>query len=1312
MSWKNKLARIAIVTVALISLLGIGIYFALHSPSFHAYVLRKVEQTAGEAVGGKVEIENFSMHFSSVTANAYGIKIHGNEGNAAAPLLQADQLTIRLKIVSLLKRKVDLNEIIIRHPVVNLMATQDGSTNLPHPPRSSGNSASIFDFGVQHALLSGGEVYYKDAKTPLDADLHDLRLEVKSRALSNQYDGTLSYKNGTVRYGGLRPVSHDLSADFTANPSEFSLKPLLLRIGTTTLQLDGSLKHYSAPFADANYKITAYPADFRRVVNNPLLPAGEIVLAGSLHYQYTEQPFLGGLSVAGRVDSRELRADSPDVRTTIQDIRGEYKLDSGNLEVRGLEANVLGGHLVAAARIENIDTTPSGQLTAVVRSLSIEAVKRSLKAPGIAQAPLDGRVDASVIAGWTRGLDTLKARSDLTLKGSLAANQAMRNVRVPLDGQAHIDYDAARSLATIKTATVHTPATRIDLTGTAGRRLNIKADARFADLRELDTVVAALKRSGKQNEAPVTVNLAGGADAQVLVAGTTADPAITGRLNAHDLQYQSTQWKSFRTSFKAAKSGISIEDASLVSQQKGYLNLSANVGLKNWSYEPTGPVTARVKSQGLAIKQILQVANLNYPVSGDLSADLSVRGSQENPAGNGRVEIKQAQVYSEPLNELVVSFSGDGNALTSDTTVSSTAGKATAHVVVYPRNKGYEVNVKAPQINLGQLKIVAKKNLQMAGTLTLAASGRGTFDDPQLNASVDVPRLQIKQASISGIKARVGVANHQAQLTLDSEVAQSYIQARGTMALTGDYFTRATFDTKAIPIEGLAALYTTVRSDGPHGQLEVHGSAEGPLKFPDRMQAHLVIPTLNATYQQIQIANKGPVKIAYANYVVSLEPSEIAGTDTDLKMQGQLPLKGNAAMTLSAVGDVDMQLLRLLSSDLQSSGKLAMNVRASGTVGHPTLAGQIQVQNVSIVPPDSPLGVQNMNGVLDVHDDQVTITKLNGKSGGGDLSITGLIGYRPRLQANVALNAKNVRVRYQDTIRVVFDSDLNLVGTSESGNLNGRVLIGSLGFTQDFDLAQLASQFQSGSETAPPEGLANNLKLNVAVQSSRNLDVASSAVSLQGQADLRVIGTAAEPVIVGRTQLNGGDIFLMNNRYQIERGIIEFLNPSRTQPVVNLLLTTTISQYRLSLNFVGPIDKMRTNYISDPPLPTAEVINLIARGQTSEQAANNSPANFGASSLLAKGVSSGVSSGLQKLGGFSSFSIDPTLGGNDVNPGARIAFQKRVTSNFFFTFATDVTTAQREIVQGEYRFNKRWSASATRDENGGFAVDGKFHTQF
>ena len=159
---------------------------------------------------------------------------------------------------------------------------------------------------------------------------------------------------------------------------------------------------------------------------------------------------------------------------------------------------------------------------------------------------------------------------------------------------------------------------------------------------------------------------------------------------------------------------------------------------------------------------------------------------------------------------------------------------------------------------------------------------------------------------------------------------------------------------------------------------------------------------------------------------------------------------------------------------------------------------------------------------------------------------------------------------------------------------------------------------------------------------------------------------------------------------------------------LNLIpLTTTINQYNLSLTFLGPLDKMQTSYVSDPPLRTADIINLIARGQTTQQAAA-SPSNLGASSLLAQGAASQVSSGVQKLAGLSSLSIDPTLGGNNSNPGARVAMQKRITSSFLFTFATDVTSTQREIIQGEYKLNKRWSASVTRDENGGFAVDGKY----
>jgi len=264
-------------------------------------------------------------------------------------------------------------------------------------------------------------------------------------------------------------------------------------------------------------------------------------------------------------------------------------------------------------------------------------------------------------------------------------------------------------------------------------------------------------------------------------------------------------------------------------------------------------------------------------------------------------------------------------------------------------------------------------------------------------------------------------------------------------------------------------------------------------------------------------------------------------------------------------------------------------------------------------------------------------------------------------------------------------------------------------FTPDFDLANFMGQFTGAGIPPTGESFADNVKLNVSVQSTGTFAATSSQVSLEGQANLRVIGTASDPVIVGRANLDSGDVFFLNNRYQLQQGVIMFNNPNETEPTVNLAVTTTIQQYDLRINVSGTIDKLQTSYVSDPPLSTVDIINLIARGETTEQADTT---NLSADSLLAQGVASKLSSGVQKLAGLSSLSIDPLLGGSNGNPSARIALQQRVTKNFFFTFSTDVTQPQSEIIQGDYRFNKRWSVSVNRDAAGGVAVDGKFHTSF
>lgn len=120
------------------------------------------------------------------------------------------------------------------------------------------------------------------------------------------------------------------------------------------------------------------------------------------------------------------------------------------------------------------------------------------------------------------------------------------------------------------------------------------------------------------------------------------------------------------------------------------------------------------------------------------------------------------------------------------------------------------------------------------------------------------------------------------------------------------------------------------------------------------------------------------------------------------------------------------------------------------------------------------------------------------------------------------------------------------------------------------------------------------------------------------------------------------------------------------------------------MNLVGPFDRLRTTYTSDPPLAPVDVINLLITGQTTEAAQNNTTTP---QSVLA-GQLAGRERLFAKLTGISSLTIDPQIGGNRGNGASQLAIQERVTKNLFFTFATDVTTTQGGVVQVEYQITK------------------------
>ena len=1304
MTWKIKTGWTLAVLAVVISIAAIAGYFYLRSSAFRHLAVRKIIAQADQATGGRTQIGAFDFDLGTLTAHLYDVVLRGDEPSDAPPLLEIHKLTVGLKVQSILHRKLRLDELLIERPVVHLQVNGPGGSNIPAAaPNQSSSKMSVFDLAVRHLGLTQGELNYKDRKTLLDADLHDLKTDIIFESLARRYAGTVSYKSGHLRYGQYTPLPHSFNVKFNATPAVFSLESAVLKVASSTVALRGELTNYADPEVSADYAMQLHIQDVAEM-SPSIRTAGDVSLTGKLNYHSkNNQPFLRSVTVDGQVASEALAAVSAGRRLEVRKLRGKYQLAHGFLRANGVEAELLGGRVRADAEVQNVDSTPKSNIRAALHNISLRTIQQAMHQPELDRIAISGTLDGTADASWVGGARNLRAHSDLTARA--AKNALSRATKdVPVEGVIHAAYDQPANVFTIHQTTLRIASASLSAEGQISKRSNLRLQARATDLHQLVALVSTLRPTSA-----ATPVVSGSATLNASVQGATQKLELSGQLSAQNLGVQGSEWKSADLSFQADPSRIVVSKGSLQSAKRGQASFGGTIQLRDWSYFPSNTIQANLSLSQMPVVDLERLANVQYPVSGDLSVNVSVSGSQLEPKGSGSVKITNARAYDEPLQNVALTFHAGSGSVVSTLNVAASAGSASADLTYTPKTKAYQLRLAAPAIVLQKLHVVQAKNLAMTGILTVSARGQGTLDDPQLTASLQLPKLVIQQKQISSLKAEVHVANKQADLTLDSEVAQAAVWARGHIKLTGDYETNASIDTAALPLDVLLATYAPTVPEGFKGQTEFHATLKGPLRDKTKLEAHLTIPTLNASYQSLQIGSAGPIRADYAHSVVTLQPSEIRGTGTSVRIQGSIPLAGNTLPNLTAQGSIDAQILRLAVPDLQSSGIVALDIRAVGSGASPQVQGQVRLQNIALATTAAPLGIHNLNGTLDVSSDRVQISSLTAEVGGGQVSAGGSVAYRPSLQFNIALQGKSVRLRYPDGLRTVLDSNLAWTGNTQASTLTGRVLIDALSFTQDFDLATFGDQFSSNAATPAQPGFADTVNLQVSIQSKGSLSATASQVSLEGDADLRVLGTAANPVITGRTDLNAGELFYRNVRYQVQRGVVTFADPNETKPVLNVSASTTVEQYNLTVNLRGPFDMLTVSYSSDPPLPSADIINLIARGKTSSELAASSPST---DSMVASQAASQVSGGLQKLAGISSLQIDPLLGGNNQNPSARVALQQRVTKNFLFTFSTDVSQPGSEMVQGEYQINKRWSVSVARDQLGGVSVDGRFHTQF
>src|SRR4051794_17764543 len=171
--WIAALSLTAIALIALVTSVLI-----LRSDWFHEKVRARIVETVETATGGRVELGGFTFDWRRLRVEVHSFTIHGTEPAGKPPLLHADTIVVGLKIVSALKRDVDIQYLDIGAPRVSLIVYPDGRTNVPEP-KIKGNHANaaetILNLAIGRFTIDRGvfEVESRGA-VPFDARGRDL----------------------------------------------------------------------------------------------------------------------------------------------------------------------------------------------------------------------------------------------------------------------------------------------------------------------------------------------------------------------------------------------------------------------------------------------------------------------------------------------------------------------------------------------------------------------------------------------------------------------------------------------------------------------------------------------------------------------------------------------------------------------------------------------------------------------------------------------------------------------------------------------------------------------------------------------------------------------------------------------------------------------------------------------------------------------------------------------------------------------------------------------------------------------------------
>ncbi len=1252
------------------------------------------------ATGGAVSIQELRFGDHRLSFDVFGLEVRSPGDPGLPPLLTVPEASVRLGWKSFFGERTYLEDLRAREPVIYLSVREDGVSNIPRPKRPGGLPALV----VRRFELSGGKLVWNGRPFEGGFSGSELEVDVTFDTLREEYQVEARFSD--PQWGAesrFPPPAGSAAVSAVVSERGIEIRDLAVRAHAFDLTARGIVRDLRLPRAEGSYSVSA------RIETVALWLAGlESGLAGALRVEGDlDWDFAkGGARYEGTVAAAGVTVDGSEGESEFE---ADFAGDSGRLELSGVAGRAFGGDVTGSAKIWDPWSAPLLSAQGIVAGIEVGELVGTM---GVGDLPWDAEADLTINAFGSRSEGFV---SDL----ELVVRPQSAQTKLPLEGSGSLRYLSRDGELTISRLRLAAPDARIELSGTFLRsgagQAEIEASARSK--RALERILATVQpRADLPPSAPEgQYSFRGRMKSQ---RGQMQTAVLEGEMTIEDFLVGGQRWErlSLRGEFSAA--GMDVRQGQLV-DGAGRLQLRGTVPLRG-----DKALKLAVSASEMNAAKIAEASGFGLPIDGSLSMDLEVLGSLDAPLAEARVTVEAPRFFTERFDRLTaeVLYGSEGFELRNASLVRANS-TLRASASMNPEDQQIAIDLASNGWPIAGFDLVRPLAPGLTGTLRFAVRGTGRLGESQLLRTLrlegdwDVADLRSNDLSLGHWQGEIRSGSERQSLELDweAEVFGGAVLGRAALWQLEPTSYSGNVEYHNLDPGGLAAL-VNLPADAIDGEVTGKARFGGVVGAADTFQVNGTVERaevrlLATGNDSAVISNVFPMRWGIRNGTLRLDSMNFSAPGTEFEVDGSIAIRGNRELDLGLDGTFNMALLGDLLGGAEFEGASSVSARIEGTAAEPSLEGSIEVLGATLRSPGVPFRLSDIRGRITVIDNQGKIEELSAASGGGTLRFTGAVVYRDagfeyRLHAAV----EDMRVNHPESVSSVIDGQFTLAGAGLRSILDGDVLISRLSTADNLSFAELFAslgQPEGGQGTSP---MLQGMQVNVHVGAVSQLSVETSLVrNVEADLDLDVVGTVANPSILGTIAIAQGELRMLGTHYRINRGDIRFVNPLQAEPVLNVELETRIRDVDIALVLSGPSRSLNLSYRSDPPLPFHDLVNLVAVGKepTSDPSIasrrrieQQSLVQTGADNLLSQAISRPVSKRLQRFFGVSRLKVDPQIGGLEANPSARISTEQQIADDITLIYSYDLSSAQQQAIRIEWNPDRKWSFIVTRDQNG------------